>query len=287
MRRTTALLLVAWWISAASVHGAPIRTAKVRPTAAAASSSSQAKKKAKATVTKTKKKKKPAKRIATKAKAIVRGKARANKRGQGQSFVPAVRAELVEAALMVSPPEMVPPIPDLAPRDLYDSFAAPRGRGRAHRAIDIMRPEGTPLVACVDGVIEKLHTSAAGGMAIYLLDEAKRYRFYYAHLSAYAEGLSEGMAVARGTVIGYVGSTGNASASAPHLHFQVMLAPQSGGNWGSDAGVVNPHPLLVELVNAGVQAEPLPLVPALPATFAAPAAAMLLVSVPEPERPQK
>ena len=164
-------------------------------------------------------------------------------------IVPVAR---VIAAPIVQPdfgamPQMVPPLPDLAAAELHDSFFAARTGRRVHQAIDIMRPEGTPMVACVDGFIEKLHTSALGGVAIYLTDAERRYRFYYAHLSAYAEGLAEGMPVVRGTLIGYVGSTGNASATAPHLHFQVM----HGG------GVVNPFPVLRSLVDNVIAAEPL------------------------------
>lgn len=146
-------------------------------------------------------------------------------------------------------PEMVPPLPDLAAGELQDSFFAARVGRRVHHAIDIMRPEGTPMVACVDGFIERLENSALGGTSIYLTDATRRHRFYYAHLSAYAEGLSVGLPVLRGTLIGYVGSTGNASATAPHLHFQVVR----------DGGLVNPYPLLRQVVSDSI--EPPPVLP--------------------------
>ena len=151
-------------------------------------------------------------------------------------------------------PEMVPPLPDLSATELQDSFFAARVGHRVHHAIDIMRPEGTPMVACVDGFIERLENSALGGTSIYLTDATRRHRFYYAHLSAYAEGLTEGLPVLRGTLIGYVGSTGNASATAPHLHLQVVR----------DGGLVNPYPLLRQVVSDNIA--PPPVLPQEPLT---------------------
>lgn len=292
MRRTTAFLLVALWILAAAVQAAPARSVKPRTATTTTTTTVARGKKAKpassrSIKSKSKKAKKPAQvsmkaRLKRPKKRPSSGSKDSGDRG-GEVMLPppnVILASFRATAPVPTPgalPEMVPPIAGLTSTDLRDSFSSPRGRGRLHRAIDIMRPEGTPLVACVDGIIEKLHTSASGGIAIYLLDAARRYRFYYAHLSAYAEGLAEGMPVMRGTLIGYVGSTGNASATAPHLHFQVMLAPES-GHWGGNAGVVNPHPLLSALVEQGVRAEAMmPMVPpAPPPAFSAPPAALMI-----------
>ena len=57
---------------------------------------------------------------------------------------------------------------------------------------------------------------------MYQFDPSARLAYYYAHLDRYAPGLKEGMTLRRGDVIGYVGSTGNASPEAPHLHFAVF-----------------------------------------------------------------
>ncbi len=135
--------------------------------------------------------------------------------------------------------EMAAPLPDMAASELRDTFFAARVGRRVHQAIDIMRPEGTPLYSCVDGFVEKLNTSALGGIAVYLADAEGRNRFYYAHLSAYAEGVTEGMPVLRGQLIGYVGATGNARFTGPHLHFQIIR----GG------GAVNPYPVLRQVVD--------------------------------------
>ncbi|MCC6539573.1 MAG: M23 family metallopeptidase [Bryobacterales bacterium] len=162
-------------------------------------------------------------------------------------------------AAMVTPdpgtfPEMVPPVPELAPGEVQDSYFSARSGYRAHRAIDISRVTGTPLVAVVDGFIEKMTSSRLGGTCLYIVDTERRYRFFYAHLSAYAEGVTEGMPVLRGQVVGYVGATGNARFTGPHLHFQILVVnPDS--TWSSDLGTVNPYPLLRGLVTDGIQAE--------------------------------
>ena len=150
-------------------------------------------------------------------------------------------------------PEMSPPLPDMVDSELHDSFFAARVGRRVHQAIDIMRPEGTPLYACVDGFIEKLNTSALGGIAIYLADADGRHRFYYAHLSAYADGLAESMPVLRGQLIGYVGSTGNARFTGPHLHFQIMR----------DSTNVNPFPVLRGIVGGAIPIHPVTPAPVL------------------------
>ena len=126
---------------------------------------------------------------------------------------------------------------------LTNTFDDVRGGGaRAHQALDIMAPRGTPVVAVEDGRIEKLFTSRPGGLTIYQFDPTRSYSYYYAHLDRYAEGLTEGQAVKRGEVIAYVGSTGNASPEGPHLHFGIFkLGPEK--RWYEGAPL-NPFPEL-------------------------------------------
>jgi len=119
-----------------------------------------------------------------------------------------------------------------------DSFDEPRGTTRRHNAIDIMAPRGTPVLSADDGRVYKLRQNAAGGTTIYALDPGSRFVYYYAHLDRYREGLSEGAPLAKGEVIGYVGSTGNASERWPHLHFQVMRLTTVRRYW--DGVPVNP-----------------------------------------------
>jgi murein DD-endopeptidase MepM/ murein hydrolase activator NlpD len=134
------------------------------------------------------------------------------------------------------------PVKGVLPTQLSDTFTQSRGSDRRHDAIDILAPRGTPVLAVADGRIEKLFLSKPGGRTIYQFDPEGRVAYYYAHLDAYAPQLSEGQAVRRGQVIGYVGSTGNADPQAPHLHFAIfLLGPQK--RWW-EGTPVNPYPLL-------------------------------------------
>jgi peptidoglycan LD-endopeptidase LytH len=131
-----------------------------------------------------------------------------------------------QATSATSPPLIAPPIRGIGASQLRDSFDEIH-HGHRHEAIDIMEPAGTPVRAAVDGVIRKLFSSKAGGNTIYESDQGGAYCYYYAHLERYAKGLHEGLRLSRGEVIGYVGSTGDASAAAPHLHFAIYrLGPE-------------------------------------------------------------
>jgi murein DD-endopeptidase MepM/ murein hydrolase activator NlpD len=116
---------------------------------------------------------------------------------------------------------------DVADVDAVESmrggFAERRdGGGRGHEAVDILAPRNTPVRAVDDGTIAKLFTSKAGGITLYQFDSTGRFCYYYAHLEGYAHGMKEGQRVARGEVIGFVGTTGNAPPNTPHLHFAVF-----------------------------------------------------------------
>ncbi len=141
--------------------------------------------------------------------------------------------------------EMTPPISGLALADLRDTFEEIHN-GHRHEAMDIIEPRGTPVRAVVPGTIRKMFLSKPGGITIYEFDEKAEYCYYYAHLDRYAEGLREGMSVQPGDVIGFVGSTGNAVESAPHLHFAIFeLGPEK--QW-SRGKAVNPYLGLVDAV---------------------------------------
>ena len=137
------------------------------------------------------------------------------------------------------------PIQGLRPGDIQDTFDQGRANGKPHEATDILAPRGTPVLAMVDGWIQKLFTSVPGGLTIYEFDPQEVYCYYYAHLDHYAEGLMEGMQVKRGTVIGYVGTTGNAPANTPHLHLAIFkLGPEK--RWWQGTPI-NPYPILRKL----------------------------------------
>ena len=142
--------------------------------------------------------------------------------------VTADAAPVVATIMPAEPPALLLPVQGVAASDLRDTFADGRDANqRGHEAIDILAPRGTPVLAVDDGRIAKLFLSQPGGITIYQFDPTGRFAYYYAHLDRYAEGLAEGQAVRRGSVIGYVGATGNASPDAPHLHFALFrLGPE-------------------------------------------------------------
>lgn len=157
---------------------------------------------------------------------------------------PAARTARSRPAAAVGAGVYVLPVEGVRPEQLTDTFSEARGGGaRVHDAIDIMAPRGTPVVAAVEGTVEKLFTSKAGGLTVYVRSPDRRTITYYAHLDSYAPGLREGQALRAGDPIGRVGFTGNANPSAPHLHFAIMeTTPDS--DWWEPATAINPYPIL-------------------------------------------
>ena len=150
----------------------------------------------------------------------------------------------IAEGLVVGPAGLAIPVPGVQPDELIDTFTQARAGGaRRHDAIDIMAPAGTPVVAAAPGTVEKLYTSeSGGGITAYVRSPDGRWSYYYAHLQSYAPGLREGRKIARGQPIGRVGSTGNANAEGPHLHFAInRMAP--GEKWHQGTAI-NPYPLL-------------------------------------------
>lgn len=139
--------------------------------------------------------------------------------------------------------EMTMPLDAIDPASLRSNFNERRGGGtRQHQALDLMAPRGTPVRAAAKGRVLKLFTSAAGGLMVYAADSSERFILMYAHLDRYAPELRDGIALARGQVIGYVGSTGNASPTAPHLHFAVARSADV-KRW-SKGRAIDPVPVL-------------------------------------------
>jgi murein DD-endopeptidase MepM/ murein hydrolase activator NlpD len=156
--------------------------------------------------------------------------------------VAAAPPSMADAIGMLARRDLDIPVRGVQPRSLHDTFNDARAIGRRHDAIDIMAPRGTEVLAVDDGTIAKLFTSKLGGLTIYQFDPTQTFSYYYAHLDRYADGLAEQQAVRRGEIIGYVGSTGNASEDAPHLHFAIARLDTDRSWW--KGAPINPYPLL-------------------------------------------
>lgn len=147
----------------------------------------------------------------------------------------------VEVASSMSAGALRIPVAGVNAADLVDTYTAPRG-DRLHNALDIIVPEGTPVLAAAEGRVEKLFVSDDGGNTIYVRSPDGSRMYYYAHLLGYRSGLKEGDFVRAGQPIGTVGATGNANPAVPHLHFQILrMAP--GDPWW-EGSPVNPYPIL-------------------------------------------
>ena len=174
---------------------------------------------------------------------VIAGQA-GNDAENGRKIAPPLDSNNVSAPTDSEIAQLVVPVLNVRRSDLTDTYSASRtGGDRLHEAIDIMAPNGTSVIAAGPGEIEKLFSSDAGGLTTYVRSTDGQTIHYYAHLEEYAPGLREGMRVRRGQRIGSVGSSGNAEADAPHLHFAILRTTKD-AEWWEPANAINPYPLL-------------------------------------------
>jgi murein DD-endopeptidase MepM/ murein hydrolase activator NlpD len=127
------------------------------------------------------------------------------------------------------------PFQDVEKKQIADTWHAPRGTDRLHEGQDIFAPKGTPILSATRGLVYKIGENNLGGQTVSVIGAGGRV-YYYAHLDAYAPGLKVGDSVSTRTVLGYVGTTGNAQGTPPHLHFGIYTS----------SGAINPLPLLAD-----------------------------------------
>lgn len=116
-----------------------------------------------------------------------------------------------------------------------DTWHASRDTDRVHEGQDMFAAEGTPVFSATYGYVRRIRTTGLGGNSVLVTGAGGR-RYYYAHLSEFAEGLVEGLEVNTDTVLGFVGNTGNAVTTPPHLHFGMY----------EGRAAVNPLKLLID-----------------------------------------
>ena len=125
------------------------------------------------------------------------------------------------------------PVQDVEKKQIANTWQAPRDGGRRHEGQDIFAPRGTPIFSATEGYVAHIGDNSLGGQTVSVIGAGGR-TYYYAHLDAYAPHLAQGDFVTTETLLGFVGTTGNAAGTPPHLHFGVY---QTGG-------ALNPLPLL-------------------------------------------
>ncbi|RYF74870.1 MAG: M23 family peptidase [Cytophagaceae bacterium] len=124
------------------------------------------------------------------------------------------------------------PVKGRTSRQISSFFGVARDGGRRrHEGIDIFAPKGTPALAAVNGVISRVGVNELGGNVVFLTDNERQQRLYYAHLDRF--NVTDGQRVSIGDTVGFVGNTGNARTTGPHLHF---------GIYSFDEGAVDPLP---------------------------------------------
>ena len=139
------------------------------------------------------------------------------------------------------------PLEQISRKDVADTWQAPRGTDRRHEGQDIFAPKGTPILSATNGYVYKVGENNLGGQTVSVIGAGGRV-YYYAHLDRYAKGIEVGNRVTTRTVLGYVGTTGNAHGTPPHLHFGVYTM----------TGAINPLPLLSDRVAPTVTRETKP-----------------------------
>jgi len=127
------------------------------------------------------------------------------------------------------------PLAQVSRSQIANTWHAARGVDRLHEGQDIFAPRGTPILSATRGLVYKIGENNLGGQTVSVMGAGGR-MYYYAHLDTYAQNLAEGDYVTPQTVLGYVGTTGNAQGTPPHLHFGIYTS----------SGPIDPFPLLTD-----------------------------------------
>ena len=133
------------------------------------------------------------------------------------------------------------PVEGVRVANVTNTWGSARGGGRSHEGQDIFAPEGTPIYSATEGYIYRVGENILGGNTVVVVSGGG-YRYYYAHLSAYADDVREGQFVTTETLLGYVGNTGNAASTPPHLHLGIYTSEPGRCEWDA----INPLPLIVD-----------------------------------------
>ena len=148
---------------------------------------------------------------------------------------PVTRHPIIALQLMrmESPPMLPVPVDRVRPQQLRDTWNGPRPGGRQHKGIDIFAKRGTPVRSTTRGIVASVGTNQLGGRVVRVFGPDGEWH-YYAHLERFAP-IQPGDVINDGTILGYVGDSGNAKGTPPHLHY---------GIYRMRGGAMNPYPRL-------------------------------------------
>ncbi|HSG06885.1 MAG TPA: M23 family metallopeptidase [Longimicrobiales bacterium] len=157
---------------------------------------------------------------------------------RGGDFILRVQPELLRGGsyrvVLRLEAQLAFPVEGKDTRAILSGWGADRDAGRrTHQGVDIFAPRGTPVLATSDGVVNRVNVTPLGGKVVWLRDASRNANIYFAHLDSQA--VRSGQRVRLGDVLGFVGNTGNARATSPHLHF---------GIYRRGEGAVDPAPFL-------------------------------------------
>ena len=164
-------------------------------------------------------------------------RARFEMRARYRTVMPAFYAKVAPEPVLV----LLMPVDGVRVAQVMDTWHAPRPGGRPHEGQDIFASVGTPVRAASAGFVYRIDDLSLGGLSVTVIGDGYE-RFFYTHLSTVPADLREGQWVDTGTVIGYVGSSGNAAGTPPHLHFGVY----GGDPWACEWRAIDPLPRLVD-----------------------------------------
>ena len=143
--------------------------------------------------------------------------------------------EMARLSMREPDEQLIMPVKGVKTKQIADTWGADRGEGRRHNGQDIFAKRGTPVYSATEGYVLHVGENSLGGKVVFVYGAGGR-RYYYAHLDDFAPELKAGDYVSTGSLLGFVGSTGNARNTPPHLHFGVY------GN----GGAINPLPFLTD-----------------------------------------
>lgn len=154
-------------------------------------------------------------------------------------------AYVVRLGSMPAPSALPVPVAGVKPSRLVDTWGGARSEGRQHEGVDIFARRGTPVLAATEGIVLRVGTNRLGGRVVWVLGPGGQ-RHYYAHLDSYGD-VHAGMRIDAGKIVGFVGNTGNAATTPPHLHYGIYTA----------GGAINPYPFLRRIpTRARMEARP-------------------------------